>query len=392
MTQEEKNLFAKASEEQAPVEGLAGAEAKALIDEIVHGTFVTEGTFVAFPLCFPGASVPMALDESHITALDITPDGLVYGGTSGWATHLFVGMFHGVTGAVFDMGAVDGATQCPAIVCGQGYFIACVNGPSGGRLIRRELQRLPFDLIQEWGFRRPPYEELGSPIEGERLVHAVADTSGQWLVAATQGHLVVTEFAGGQPEIVASIGSAGRLACGSQGGILGFESDADSKLARTLWCYHPESGGLERHAFRLPEGTWHAPGVVWASDPVDGTLYLASSEGLLYAFTERDGFSQCLGQLPLAPAGPTAVTFDGRVFGSCGEGICKLFCYNPATSEITQIGAAASVIERRRYGYQFGAAVTGRDGEIVFGEDDNLGHLWLYFPRIQRRPADAPAG
>jgi hypothetical protein len=25
----------------------------------------------------------------------------------------------------------------------------------------------------------------------------------------------------------------------------------------------------------------------------------------------------------------------------------------------------------------------GRDGQIIFGEDDDLGHLWLYFPRIQ---------
>ena len=59
------------------------AEARALIDEIVHGTFVKEGTMVAFPTCFPGASTPIPADESHITALDITPDGIIYGGTSG---------------------------------------------------------------------------------------------------------------------------------------------------------------------------------------------------------------------------------------------------------------------------------------------------------------------
>ena len=34
-------------------------EAKALIDEIVHGTFMKEGTMVAFPTCFPGASIPI---------------------------------------------------------------------------------------------------------------------------------------------------------------------------------------------------------------------------------------------------------------------------------------------------------------------------------------------
>src|SRR5580765_4371574 len=87
-------------------------EAKALIDEIVHGTFVKEGTMVAFPTCFPGASTPIPADESHITALDITPEGIVYGGTSGRAAHLFVGMFHGVTGIVLDRGSIEGANSC----------------------------------------------------------------------------------------------------------------------------------------------------------------------------------------------------------------------------------------------------------------------------------------
>ena len=66
-------------------------EAKALIDEIVHGTFTKEGTMVAFPTCFPGASIPIPADESHITALGVSGDGMIYGGTSGRATHLFVG-------------------------------------------------------------------------------------------------------------------------------------------------------------------------------------------------------------------------------------------------------------------------------------------------------------
>ena len=63
--------------------------------------------------------------------------------------------------------------------------------------------------------------------------------------------------------------------------------------------------------------------------------------------------------------------------------MAKMFCYNPRAREANNLGVAVSVLERRRYGYVFGDAVTGRDGQIVFGEDDDLGHLWLYFPRIQ---------
>src|SRR5215467_1879964 len=162
-------------------------EARALIDEIVHGTFVKEGMMAAFPTCFPGASVPIPADESHITALDITPDGIIYGGTSGRATHLFVAMFHGVTGVVFDRGTISGADQCVAVCCGKTKFAGCVNGPDGGRVVVGTLQSLPFDLIQEWGFSRTPLQDLGK-VNGERIVHAVADDSKSLLIGITTGH------------------------------------------------------------------------------------------------------------------------------------------------------------------------------------------------------------
>jgi hypothetical protein len=65
--------------------------------------------------------------------------------------------------------------------------------------------------------------------------------------------------------------------------------------------------------------------------------------------------------------------------------MAKMFCYHPGARAITNLGVAVSVLERRRYGYVFGDAVTGRDGQVFFGEADDLGHLWLYFPSIQPR-------
>ena len=350
-----------------------------LRDEIVHGTFMTEGAMVAFPLCFPGASVPIVADESHITALDVTAAGIVYGGTSGRGTHLFVGMFHGVTGAVFDMGTVEDADHCAAMCCGHEHFVACVNGPGGGRFIRRKFQGLPFDLLQEWGFRREPFDDLGEAVQGEKIVHAVTEPSKKKIIASTEGHLVVLDIESGEVEVVGEIVGSGRLAIGSRGQLFGLD-DGDS-----LWRYDPEDGKLARNSVELPEGSWRKAPLMWAKDPIDGKLYTADGEGRLFSFTEEEGFSPRLGQTPLAPVGPMAVTFDGRVFGACGEGISNLFCYNPSTRDVSGIGVAASVIERRRYGYTFGDAVTGRDGQIIFGEDDDLGHLWLYFPKIQRR-------
>ncbi|MCX6917614.1 MAG: hypothetical protein NT167_32035 [Verrucomicrobia bacterium] len=351
-------------------------EAKALIDEIVHGTFMKEGTMAAFPTCFPGASTPIPGDESHITALDVSDNGMIYGGTSGRAAHLFVGIFHGVTGVVFDRGTVEGANHCAAIGCGNSRFVACVNGPGGGRVVAGGFQGLPFDLIQEWGFGRPAIQELGK-VNGEPIVHAVTDTSKKWLVGATSGHLFTVDIEGGSIKVVGEVPGSGRLALGSKGSVFGQDGPAH------LWRYEVASGKLERKAVALPGGAWDKAPITWARDRHSGVLYTADTEGNLFSLDEDHGFSAPLARTLLAPVGPMAVTHDGRVFGFCGLEMAKMFCYNPRKREAVNLGVAVSVLERRRYGYVFGDAVTGREGQIIFGENDDLGHLWLYFPRIQ---------
>jgi len=355
-------------------------EARALAEEIRHGTFMREGTMVAFPTCFPGASVPIAADESHITALATDAAGSIYGGTSGRLTHLFVAMFHGVTGLVFDLGTVAGANHCTAVCCGFKKFVACVNGPGGGRLISRELEPLPSDLIQEWGFSRRPFEDLGEVAPGELIVHAVADQSRRVVTGITTGHLFTLDIESGSLKTVGEVPGRGRVALGSAGTVLGLDDNS------ALWRYTSATGSLERNAVALPkEGSWGRGAMHCARDEGTGTLYVADSDGRLFSFKEGEGFRGPLGKTPLRPVGPMAVTLDGRLFGTCGAGISHLFVYHPVRGEVRDLGVAVSVIERRRYGYVFGDAVVGRDGEIIFGEDDDLGHLWLYFPRV-----DAP--
>lgn len=348
---------------------------KELVDEIVHGTFVKEGTMVAVAAGFPGSATPIRADEGRITALDATPEGAVYGGTSGQAAHLFVGMLHGMTGIVFDMGVAEGATQTVAMCCTAEGFVAGVNGASRGRLVSRGLQPMPFDLIQEWGFSRQPFTELGEVGDGEAIVHAVATADRKRVVGVTSGHLFVVDPQAGKVETVGELAGRGRLAVDARGQVLGPDEEG-------LWAYDVDANRLERRAIGLPDGAWGGLALRWARDPRDGRLLTADGEGRLFAW-DGSAWSDCLGQTDLAPVGPMAITFDGRLFGFCGEGIARLFSYDPEAGVVTDIGVAASVYERRRYGYSFGDAVVGRDGEIVFGEDDELGHLWLYFPRLR---------
>ncbi len=344
-----------------------------LSHEIMHGAFMKEGTMVAFPTCFPGATVPIVADESLITALDVTPEGIVHGGTSGKKVHLFAAAFHGVKGAVFDIGTVDGAEQCVAVCSGSTHLIAAVNGPQGGRLVRTAPESMGSDMIQEWGFSRKPIEDLGEVAAGEPMVHAVAikDT----VIGATSRHLFTVNTESGKPQIVGEVTGAGRLGV-SGGGVYGLDG------ATHLWRYDIASGQIQRHAVALPAGKWGAP-LMWSRGSREGVLYTADNDGVLFRFSEKNGFSEPLGKAPLTPVGPMAVTFDGRMFGFCGTEMARMFGYDPVKKEVTEIGVALSVIERRRYGYTFADAITGRDGQIYFGEDDNLGHLWLYFPKIR---------
>jgi hypothetical protein len=347
-------------------------EIKAYRDELAH-QFVREGTMVAFPTCLPGMTTPITHDESRITALDINSKGHIYGGTSGRQAHVFGSAFHGLTGIVLDAGAVPGSTSTGAICCGASRAIAFVNGSLGGRAVAVPYMHLAEDWIQEWGLEEPVLKELGECVPGEPVVHAVAVSSGKTVVAVTTRHLFTVDVESGLITVVGEAPGRGHLAIGGAG-VYGQEDGT------RLWRFDVPSGKIHRAAVRLPDGDWSGA-LRWTRDRHSGLLFTADAAGSLFSFDDNKGF-RLLGRTQLAPVGPLAVVPDGRLFGFCGAEMANLFCYDTASGSVTNLGVAASVLETRRYGYQFGDAVTGPDGEIVFGEDDNGGHLWLYFPRI----------
>lgn len=205
------------------------------------------------------------------------------------------------------------------------------------------------------------------------MQHAVAVKD--VVIGTTTSRLFSVNTESGKPQIVGEVTGAGRLGV-SGGGVYGLDG------ATHLWRYDIANGQIQRHAVALPAGKWGVP-LMWSRGNREGVLYTADNDGVLFRFSEKNGFSAPLGKAPLTPVGPMAVTFDGRMFGFCGTEMARMFGYDPAKKEVTDIGVALSVIERRRYGYTFADAITGRDGQIYFGEDDNLGHLWLYFPKIR---------
>jgi hypothetical protein len=351
-------------------------EIKAYENELAQ-QFVREGTMVAFPTCLPGMTIPIPLDESRITALDINAEGHIYGGTSGRQAHLFGAAFHHLTGIVLDAGAVPGCTSTAAVCCGASRTIAFVNGPQSGRAVAVPHIKLAEDWIQEWGLAPPELQELGECVPGEVVVHAVAVPSRNTVVGVTTNHVFTVDVESGRINVVGEAPGHGQLAM-SRTGVFGRDD------GMRLWRFDVASGRIHRGAAHLPDGDWTGS-LRWARDRNSGLLFTADSGGRLFSFDENK--FRLLGKAHLVPVGPMAVTPDGRLFGFCGAEMANLFCCDTSSGSITNLGVAASVLEQRRYGYQFGDAVAGRDGEIVFGEDDNGGHLWLYFPRITSKHA-----
>lgn len=230
--------------------------------------------------------------------------------------------------------------------------------------------------MQEWGFARPSLDDWGK-VDGEPIVHAVADQSRATVVGTTTRSLFQVDPEHAKAEVIGEVPGRGRMAVGSKGSLFGKDT------GNTLWSYQPATRAVKRRALPLPQGEWESAPLYWARDTRRGLLYTADALGNLFSLDEEHGFSAGLGRTPLAPVGPMAVTLDGRLFGFCGNELARMFSYDPASGTLSNLGVAVSVLQRRRYGYSFGDAVTARDGQIVFGENDNLGHLWLYFPRIQ---------
>jgi len=345
--------------------------------------FVKEGQLVAMQLCFPGVTTPIVPEESKITALNVTSDGVVYGGTSGRKVHIFVAMIHADTGVVVDLGVIEKANYCTAVLCESKRLFVCVNSSQCGRIIAHSHQAPwnPNGCIQEWSFSRDPFDVISEPVPGEEIIHAVNITSGKILVGITPEHLFSLHLKSLKVKIHAEINSVSsssqRIVAGMDGMIYGVDSSG------SIWRFDPLSEKLKISVAHIPSA-YGNDGFIWAKDMVSGMFYVVSAtDGVLFSYNSTTGNVSELGRPPFTPVSCIAVTHDGRLFGICGKEIQRLFSYSPHTGKVVDLGIPVSVIANRRYGYEFADAVVGKNGEIYFGECDRGGHLWVYFPSIQ---------
>jgi len=346
-----------------PIPGFAGH----------YDAFVREGLMVAMPLGFPGATTMIPADESRITALAINRDDhfeTVWGGTSGRKAHLFFAWLRGVTGIIVDLGGDGESTETAGVVCTDYKVVAALNGPSGGRLMVRHYHEISYDCIQEWFVDVKPFERAAD-LPGERITGIERDARGRGVVVLTSRGLA--SWVPGKPVKCGPDAELTAMARDGAGKLLGVGRDgAISEIVESAKGMRIRKAGEAKGDFRKP---------VWSGAFPGKPLYLADARGTLFEVTGRKP-PRKVGCAFLAPVSCMAVIRDGRLFGFCGEEISHMFEYDPATKKVRDIGVALSLLNRRRYGYEFGCATATRDGHIFFGENDRGGHLWLFFPRL----------
>jgi len=365
--------------------------------ELGHSTtlsFVSRGHVFCRELGFHGVRRPMPADESRITALAPAGPHRLFGATSGERCHVFLYCSEPREGVVIDLGVIEEATTLRNRLVAVDRSTACVaTDLAPGRIIKCSAGNWHNDCIQEWWHAPGEFEEIASPIPEEGIACIVYEPESNRIVGLSSdtGTLFTVDPETGQADVVGEVDevhhfSPTLVACG--GSVYGAGA-----LGR-IFCYRPDASPAIRHLDvsipAVPGRAVYARVDSWAEDPTTGIIYGGTAaDGILFAFDTVRETMRSLGNPTKATRIPAiAVGNDGVVYGTSGEdgNIGYLFAYDSRTGSLENLGIPLATMEIRRYGYEFGAAATGANGEIYLGENDRGGCLFIYFPPIPKRP------
>lgn len=382
--------------------------AKGLGMNLLHQGYVTEGQMVALSLGFPGMCMTIPADESYVTALCVDRRKVVYGGTGGRNAHLIAAMTFGLTGVVIDMGVLQEDARVTSVIAARDGRVFATTAPGAplpvpdppgyppageGALYVHSSEHLPADLIHEWHISKTPSEKLCVPLPDEGIACAVMTYTMERRelimgIGERTGTLFIYDVEQEDVEVLGPVDEHGlfsrTLGVGPEDAVYGTAGLGE------LWRYGPFTHGLERLEVRIPGVASRAvrnQADSLAYDRRSGLIYGGgSADGVLFVLDPQAVTVRSLGK-PNCNRGVRgmAVTNDGRVFGMAGRSgeIAHLFCIEPQTHEVRDLGLVASVLESRRFGYEFTCGVVNQDGHVFFGEHDRGGHVWLYCPAIK---------
>ena len=384
--------------------------------EYEKSAFVNEGHIEVRRLGPIAFTKPIPAGESAITVLLAYHNGKIYGGTSGKRAHLFYYDPSPDADTVVDIGIVGENLRVTSLVAEEKgrIFGGVVSEKDDGFLFSYSPCEVTIEKIDTKGkgvreiFDTPaedqvfhsivdPFSSAGeinvltTPVKGEgvgslvvdrkrKLLYGLSDKKGIFFIYDISEEKVIIK---GPVDEVDEFSK--KLIMDKEGNVYGakargglFKYDSEKDRIEELDLFIPSLKGRELYN-RVDS---------WVLDEESGLIYGGSIDGILFIFNPFERTITALGK-PIDQTRIRALSVgkDGRVFGVAGEeGSCAhLFCYNPEARELKDLGVPLATVETPWYGYEFEAAVTGKDGEVYLGESDRISHLWIYFPPIERR-------
>ncbi|HUJ21336.1 MAG TPA: hypothetical protein VLX58_07445 [Bryobacteraceae bacterium] len=345
-------------------------------------------------------------DESAIRALAVSPQGLIYGATSGKRSHLFVldpqhgyvqplGWLPGVTTvhhalAISNAGDVYIGGSIGVDNNGEGYA-----GYAGGHLLK--YSRTPGEPRPGQAKFECPVTDLGVAAAGEGIyalamdrardvIYGLTYPTGQFFSydiakAAFRIHGRVAEhrIPGEKFEKDRLIGRA--LFVAPNGDVLTSGEDG------FLFCFSPGQAVLRRLAITAPTVPGREPYNrvdAWAWDQ-SGLVYGGTSDGYLFRLNPETFSIENLGK-PLNQYRIRGLVFatNGKLYGVGGDDdeMARLFSYDPVRGVYQMLGMT-DVNHRPYYSWQayvMDSMAAGLDGTIYLGQSERKSKLYLYYP------------
>jgi len=341
----------------------------------VNGDFVSEGTFLALPPCFPGVSVSVEAAASRIHRLCLSPSGkFVYAATRGPDAHLIQFAPKGSFGYAVDLGCPCEEAEIIAVTARSGgeadELLTAMATPEGTRVVQmraallghgiQEWHVVKSDIRLHWEFPEFWGRDLMLSPDGKKA--ALIGGGKCLLLTWSENSLKIVR------EMVVSE-SIGRLFGRTINGFSWVDRigcvwalDWEGKALRVLF-----SAENQLPALVSPSDL----GAVWVDGGGRVWEWLSDSREVLDRGWVSASPVQALCRLP-----------DGRIYAFAGEGLSHWYVLEKGGDWARDLGVAVSTLSSRRYGFQFGDLLAGADGEIYAAENDFGGHLWIYFPPL----------
>ena len=333
--------------------------------------FVQEGLFLAIPTGVPGWCAPLPPDECRITRLTQGPR-CIYGVTAAPNPHVLAADYHGSVCYVRSLGPITDANSLTGVVVtvdeqGRDRLFVAAN-TSAGCLLMSTINHATDDVIQEPSFWSPPCKQVVPPLQ-ETARDLCILGSDKIAVLMDHGVHIADLKADAWTTTDAPAPAEPRRFLFTEKDQAWY-ADAESRIWQLTELE------ARRTALKLP-GKLQTIGGARNPDAVP----VVTADGTILLLDLVSGSSKPAGHSPLPRVQILCIVPDGRIFGLCGDGIGAFFCIDPQTSQCIILGAVVATVGTRRYGFVFSCAIPGLDGEVILGEHDRGGHLWLYYPR-----------